>query len=135
MWTAPGGVRCAPCIIVFQTAFLRSFCRRRLSFPVLGSRSGGDPGVPWTLGPCTSGAIDVAEMSVAVSWGGRDTQSGQPSSLLRWEVCVSLGPGRTWGQGCGDLTVLLPEHPEPSRGVLSSTVPQGLWGDPTITLV
>lgn len=60
---APGRAGAAAAIF-FRAAFLRSFCRRRLSFPGLGSRGGG-PGGLWGLGPPASRVTDAAEMSMA----------------------------------------------------------------------
>lgn len=69
---APGGAGGPPPPILFRAAFLRSFCRRRLSFPGLGSRGGGGPGGPGRHGPAVPGATEAAEMNITAPWGGKE---------------------------------------------------------------
>lgn len=58
---APSGTGGPAPVILFRAAFLRSFCRRTLSFPGLGSRGGGGPEGPWGHRPAT--------MSIVAPWG------------------------------------------------------------------
>lgn len=61
----PGGAGGPALLVLFRAAFLRSFCRRRLSFPGLGSSGGGGPGGPGGRRAAISGATEAAEVSIA----------------------------------------------------------------------